>query len=415
MIRKFIYTAVGVIVAGTLTYFLWTSIFSPSPELVPVSEGGVGASDISTSIGTPSTATTSEGAGTQTTLPPESSRQKIFKITDGPVSSAVFIESKNPTTTLARYTLASNGHSFDLALDIPGAVAKAISNTTIPGIARTLWGREGRVAIMQYFEEEGGLKTVTLNFQPLSTSTVPLPVKIQFFPDGIYDIALSPDGTQAAYLLRTAGGMDGYIAKSDGSGSKKAFSIPLSQVLLSWPSPGTILVQSKSAYNTPGILFSVDVSSGNVVPLVYANGLIATADPSFSHIVYQSTAANINQHVSYSYEVQSGRENTISFDPLVEKCIWNPVSTAGLMYCARPLASVAANYIDLWHIGTASFADTIFAFNLNTNSASIVASPGGNQGGVQSDIAMMSLSPNNRYLLFITKGDRSLWGVRLLP
>src|SRR3989344_9083519 len=50
--------------------------------------------------------------------------QKIFKIAEGPVAGATFIQTQNPTTTLARYAMADNGHVFDLGIDMPGAVAR---------------------------------------------------------------------------------------------------------------------------------------------------------------------------------------------------------------------------------------------------------------------------------------------------
>src|SRR5258706_12627009 len=46
--------------------------------------------------------------------------QKIFKISDGPVVNATFVQMSHPTSTIARYVLASNGHVFDLTVDSPG-------------------------------------------------------------------------------------------------------------------------------------------------------------------------------------------------------------------------------------------------------------------------------------------------------
>ncbi len=412
MINKtFIYSGIGIVVVGGILYFLISFLFSPQPE-GPTNVGtNLGVTDISTAVGTTQN-TTSEG--TRNPQPPTSSTgssQKIFKIADGPVSGATFIETKNPTTTLVRYVEGTDGHVVDLALDVPGAIPKTLSNTTIPGVLRTLWAGQGKVAILQYVDRTT-LKTTSLTFTTQATSSALASARIQFFPDGIVDIALSPDGTQAAYLLRTTRGVDGYIANANGSSSKKVFSLPLSQILLSWPSAKTLLAQTESSSDANGIVFSIDVATGNTVPLLQATGLIATADPAFSYLVYQSTTVRGNRHLSYTHNMRTGTDQELSFSPLVEKCVWN-MATTSPMYCASPQLPMPANYTDSWHMGTASMADTIFAYNLTTGGAESIATPGTNQGGVVSDVASIAVSPNGKYLLFVTKGDRSLWGVRL--
>jgi hypothetical protein len=83
------------------------------------------------------------------------------------------------------------------------------------------------------------------------------------------------------------------------------------------------------------------------------------------------------------------------------------------MYCAAPLQYVPPAYLDLWHQGAASVADALFSFDVSTGKSEILAAPGGAEGGVESDIAELAVSPDDHYLLFVTRGDRSLWGVRL--
>jgi hypothetical protein len=58
-------------------------------------------------------------------------------------------------------------------------------------------------------------------------------------------------------------------------------------------------------------------------------------------------------------------------------------------------------------------ADAIVANTLRTGQATIITTPGGPDGGVPSDIMQMALSADENYLLFVSKGTRSLWGVRL--
>lgn len=336
--------------------------------------------------------------------------KKIFKVADGPVAGATLLQMSRPTTTVARYVMADTGRVFEVALDSAGAVARAVSNTTIPGLMRAQWAEGGAAVVGQYLDA-GSTKTIYLGF-PTSTSTLSKAVKIQFLPDEITDYAISPDGKSVAYLLKSAGGTTGYVAKSDGTQSKKLFSLPLSQVLLSWPSSGVLLAQSPSAAGIAGIAFSVDAKSGTVSPLLYANGLSAAADRAFSRVVYQVTEAASRS--TYLHEVKSNTDRPLSFDPFPENCAWsNVASTSFVTYCFLPLAYVPANYLDLWHLGAAAVADSIFKFDASSGRSTILATPGSSEGGASATIAAVALSPDDKYLLYITKGDRALYGVRL--
>ncbi len=337
----------------------------------------------------------------------------IFKIADGPVASATFFQTANPTTTLARYVMQDNGHVFDMPMDVPGAAARVISNVTIPGIAGAQWEKQASAAVGQYVDS-GIMKTIYLGFPAASsTATTIQPPIIKFLPDGVTSFALSPDGTQVAYLLASGATSVGYIAAFDGSKPVKTFSLPLTQVLLSWPSPTILLAQSKQASGVPGIAFSIQTKTGAVQPLLYTTGLSANANVDFSKVLYQTIAADSSSRQVYAHDVTSGGDTALSFQPAPERCIWSPISNV-VVYCAVPLQYVPPNYMDLWHQGTASAPDNIVGYNLNTRVSVVVAGPGGTDGGVRSNIAGMAISPDMRYLLFITKNDRTLWGVRLM-
>lgn len=350
-------------------------------------------------------------------LPSPTSVEKVFAVSDGPVAGAVFMQEARPTTTIARFVMQRNGHILDLPIDSPGAVSRSASNTTIPGIAKTVWvmrnesGRQvAAVALMQYLSENT-VKTLSVAF-PAATSTLnaPAPVRIQFLPDNIASVAASPEGTRIVYLVPTPAGSDGYIAQADGSNPSRLFSLPLSQVVISWPSANTILATSKAAAGVPGIALIINPVSGAVAPTLYTAGLTTTADPTFSHVVYQSAGAT---GVTYVHDMRTNLDRALSFDPLPEKCAWSRLRQSYL-YCAVPLSSfVPTHYIDLWHQGSASAVDSIVSYNLLTGQTAIVATPGSSDGGTPSDILQMALSADEKYLLFVKKGDRSLWGVRL--
>lgn len=363
---------------------------------------GTGDNQSGTSVPGTSSGTNIPSSGT-----PSINTQKIFQIHEGSVAGATLIQTDRPTTTVARYVLSENGRVFDLVIDSAGAVPRTVSNTTIPGVTKALWTRKGNGVVLQYLDKET-VKTVHLAFPTTATSTA---VRIQFLVDGIVDLAVSPDGNSLVYLLKTTSGVDGYTALVDGSSARKVFSLPLSEMLVSWPSPNTFLLYSKPAAGVFGVSFSVTVSSGAVSPLLYAQGFTATANRTFSTVVYQTTPT-AGGASTYAYAVQAGTHTALSFDPYPEKCLWSAIATSTL-YCAAPAAYVPSNYLDLWHQGRASAADTLFSFNVLLGRSTLLGTPGGTDGGEPSDIADFNLSPDEKYLVFVKKGSRSLWGVRL--
>jgi hypothetical protein len=405
IICAILFLAIGVV---------WFFFFRPSlNSQTPTTGGSFNVADNTTSV---SAGNTTPATGANNTQQPVSqtqtaATQKVFSITAGPVVGATLIQTLHPTTTLARYIDQETGHVFDLPLDVPGAVPRVVSNTTIPGGYRAVWVQNGGGALMQYLEGST-IKTVYLGFPVASTTAASVTPRIQFLPDNVQDLAASPDGKSIVYTLHASGGTTGYIAKYDGSGAKVSFTLPLSQVLVSWPSPNTLLAQTNSAAGAAGMAFSISVTNGGIIPLVYSPGLTATANKTFSNIVYQTNAGDGVGPSSYSHEVKTGLDKVLNFEPTPEKCIWSKLATS-TMYCAiATAADGTSDYLDAWHQGTASYTDTLFNFNLTASALKIVGTPGPD-GGQPADIFEMALSPDDHYLDFVAKGSRSLWGVRL--
>jgi hypothetical protein len=300
---------------------------------------------------------------TSATAGVESSTQKVFALSLGPVAGATLIQTTYPTTTVARFVMADNGHVFDLTLDSSGAIPKAVSNTTIPGVLRALWANNGKNAVMQYFDS-GIVKTLSMTFPNATTSSATLPVKIQFLPDGISDIAVSSDGKNLTYILQTSSGVDGYTSKVDGTGSKQLFSLPLSEILISWPSSNVILAQTKSSAGVSGAVFSIDATSGGVTPLLFALGLTATANENFDHVVYQTADSTSGTRTTFAHNIKNGSDTAVYFNPSPEECVWSRVSNTQL-YCATPANAVSSDYLDQRHMGNTNVPEDIVALEVS--------------------------------------------------
>jgi hypothetical protein len=408
-IERILYWIIGLAVVFGIAAGGWFYFFKIPSSPTVQNTNGFGAGNDRTVTVTPRS-TTEENATTPVSNGSVASTKKIFKVTDGPVTTATLIQTYHPTTTIARYVLQENGHVLDLTLDNPGSVARAASNTTIPGSLMGRWAEGGRSVVLQYLEDSTTKSVyIGLPASTTATSSRTQPVRIQFLPDDIRDFGVSPDGKNITYLLQTTTGSDGYTAKADGTSRTKIFSIPFTEALVSWPATGSILLQTKSGQGLNGAVFSVSPQNGAISPLVYGLGITATANTTFGYVVYQSVAAAIN---SYVHSMKSGRDAGLSFNPMPEKCVWSKIKTSGL-YCATPIGYVDPSYIDEWHRGSASAKDALLYFDVATGASTILGIPGGDDGGVDTDVAELAVSPDSHYLLFIKKGDRSLWAMRL--
>lgn len=404
----------GGFVAVLLVVWLIARLLGGGSASPAGTQGGTFGSGGNISGGTTGTS----GGTTATTQGSTNAAQaKIFKIADGPIVGATFIESRSPTTTVVRYVTGNDGHVLDYELTPqPGNSPQPVSNTTIPAIDEVLWTEQGRGAIYRYLDQ-GVVKTLHLALSPartsLSTSTAPTPVAFASLPDGITGIAPSPDGSRIAYLLASGSGSTGYVARPDGSSPSKLFSLPLSQVVVGWPATTTLFLYQKSAAGVPGIAFSVDTRTGGVSQVLYGLGLTTNVDPLFSNILYQTNDGTaITDYVTSTKGSSSEPlSDIVSAPPFPEQCAWTLKEQ--LAYCAAPAVHVAADFLDSYHRGEASVPDTIVEISSNQNVTLPVATPGSRDGGESSDIVNLAVSPSGNYLLFINKNDRSLWGVRL--
>src|ERR1035441_6551091 len=107
--RNIIFSIVAALIVCTLV--CWFLFFRGSSSPFPVQLGSfgtalnkAGVSNNLTTGGTPAQ-TSAQTAATGST--------KIFNISNEPVTSATFIETTNPTTTVARFVTQEDGHVFD--------------------------------------------------------------------------------------------------------------------------------------------------------------------------------------------------------------------------------------------------------------------------------------------------------------
>ncbi len=391
-------------------FFIWRFLGNTTQTIPPATTG------TGDPFGVPATTrpdgTTSGGTGGEGTEggTANNSRIRIVTVSDKPVAGAMIVQTSGQApSTVARYMQQEDGHVYDLPLDVEAGTPRPVSNATIPGVQRTFWVSGGRGVLAQYVEGDHVVKTAYIGFASGTSSQE----RIQFLPDNIGDIAVSPSGAFIIYLMHpTNGGTTGYLAKSDGSDAKILFSVPLAQTLVSWPATSTILLQTKSTSGLDGVVFAVNSTSGVVAPLLFGGAITASANNAFSRVVFSTVGSSNAAITTYARDVKAGNSVTFSSSVLPEKCAWSNMNNT-VLYCARPFGTMVGGYLDSLHVGAVPETDYITVTSTLTGDSIGIAVPGSKQGGRRDRISNILVSRDDRYILYTNQSDRSLQAIQI--
>ncbi|MBX4206258.1 hypothetical protein KW784_00475, partial [Candidatus Parcubacteria bacterium] len=168
------------------------------------------------------------------------------------------------------------------------------------------------------------------------------------------------------------------------------------------------LVFTKPSATLPGYAYSL--ASGGLTKLLGPlNGLIATANPAGTYLIYSYVSGN-EEHL-FAKEV--GKSTSAEFSPstLADKCAGS-VKEKGIFFCGAPSGGVSGAEPDGWYQGKTHFSDSVWRFDALTQSATLLADP--EEGfGVSLDVSLPQLSPDEKYFVFVNKSDLSLWALSL--
>jgi hypothetical protein len=166
---------------------------------------------------------------------------------------------------------------------------------------------------------------------------------------------------------------------------------------------------TKPDSQAPGNLFELNESGELRTLIADTYGLSATVSPS-GEIAFVSFDTNEGTFTS-SINLSTGAVTNTS-DPLQtiagEKCVWSNVDD-NIIYCAGSTLLARENFPESWFKGSFFSIDTLWEIDVSTGNSQIVSNL--TESGVTTSFDMMNLtvSPNDEYLLFINKYDRTPW------
>ncbi len=325
--------------------------------------------------------------------------------------------------TSVRFVERATGNIFETAME--DMRRDRVSNALIPKTQEVFFGNDGKTAVYRYLKE-GDSSVVTFMRNISDTSGVKAGTAAEavggaaaslvsgsFLPEGILQVAVSPDTKNMFYLEKTPGfetrSAVGSVLNFQKNTSTHVFQSPFSEWLPVYFDGKTALLQTKASQNVPGFLYSLDIKNGELQKIIgNVNGLTALPSPDLQKILYSESSRG-----GMTLRLYNKKTNAITEIPsatLPEKCVWSANSAD--IYCAAPDSLQTAEYPDAWYQGDVSFSDAMWKIDAKTGFITSVFAPE-SFDAPKMDMTHLTLSQNGDFLFFINKTDSTLWGFDL--
>ena len=349
--KQIAYLVGGLLVTGIILLFIYSYFLSGTKTATPTGAlprtTGTPSLPISVPVRNNGATTTGDGTAYEPTL---------FQIHDKPIVS--FVVFTRDGFSYARFIEQGSGHVYEYNFDSKQKIR--ISNTSIPQIETAAWSKDGNTVAFQYLEN-GTVKSAIGDLA--TTSTESSYKKITFLPDGLGDVALSPNGTQIAYTTKTQNGGVVVVAGKDGTKAHSVFSSPLMRWFVSWPSDDSLIIETPLSLEG-GAAYSVNVKSGAQKSLLVTEGPFEGLVGASDGINYLYTPAWANGTTRYN-----SKDNTefalFAMNTLPEKCSFIATSSSNYALCGS--GSSASNpiltHFEEWLRGEGYAEDSIYLVN----------------------------------------------------
>jgi dipeptidyl aminopeptidase/acylaminoacyl peptidase len=365
----------------------------PFGDFFPAEDGGGQAPVVDTGVGDP---TETSVSGKEATALSE-----LRQITMAPVAGAVLFSRDGKT--YIRYLEKRTGNAYEA--DSTSYDNNRLTNTTIPGVAKALWNRDGSQVVIRYTDTDTDtVKNFGANINELKNT-----LEGAFLPDAMREITTSPSSDKIFYTLSFQSDTAGVLSNFDGAKTLNIFTSPFSEWLISWFGSKTIALATKPSFGAAGYLYFLNTQTEALDSVLGdIKGLTALPSPDGKQVLYsRSDKGGFTLHV-FTRADKTATELPIRTLP--EKCVWAEDSIT--LYCAAPLSIPAGEYPDIWYQGLVSFSDDIWKINTETGFIDLVVILE-DEARAEIDVIEPMLSTDGGYLIFINKKDSLLWGLKL--
>jgi len=327
---------------------------------------------------------------------------RLREISANPIGGEALYNATN--TTVIRYVDKATGHVSELNLDTDDQAQ--VSNVTIPQIAETLWGPNGKSLIFRYLKDGTTIRSFYGAINSNATGTKPA-IEGIFLADNVRNMAAS--GGKILYFDPSVEG--GRLIQAGMDGSKKSiiWSSDFGEWGLSWNGSKTALVYSKPSGTENGSAYIINLANGQASKVDGdMPGLQASLSPAGDYVfIASATQGGLSSEI---YSVAKKTAMPLSIATIADKCAW--ANTEKAIYCGFPTIIADGLYPDDWYKGTTSFADKLWKINLSTGETTLVLDPAA-EGLSEFDMTNLALDPSDSYIAFMNKKDMALWTYKI--
>lgn len=430
MILSIIFITFVLIVMGVLAWYFSPILFGPPAESDQESGGGgVNLFPFGDNGAQTPDSDEEEGGGGDADADSDEEEEvsrmpRLRMVSEGPVIASVMAQSAEHSglqgeatasttdTSIAniiRYVQLGTGHVYEARTDDPEIIR--LSNTTIPRINEAHFVGSDRI-LMRYTDDVGNFKLFSAQLADNASQSAATPKRLQgvFLSDGVRYLDVNPAG-DVVWLQYTADGGARVISTDAlGDSQTQIYESPLSEWRVDWfGSEDEVLLRSTPSYESFGMAFTLDVSTGALRPYGTARKALEVYPSTDRSRAIISLKAD-KETRSYLYKRDANEYIEIVPEAFAQKCVY--AENREIFYCAAPVGEISFGEPDLWYQGVTSYQDDIWQIDANTGEAQIVVSPSG-MSDDPIDVIDLSLSPDEQFLYFRDKDTRSLWTFQL--
>lgn len=327
----------------------------------------------------------------------------LRQLTTTPIAGAVL--GGRSGTALVRYIDRATGNSMEIPAE--GGTERRVTNTTIPKVYEALWAKNGQNVVLRYLKEDGETIETFLGAVKSGASGAEGELVGIFLQSGISAITASLEGNELFYIREDNDGAVGVRTDFAGKGRAAVWKSPLREWLPISINASYISVLSKPSALAEGMFRLLNRNTGmESVPLRNIFGLTALPNKAVTKILYSESANN--QFALRTLDVKSGTNKTLLETTFPEKCVFLKDDTNA--YCAIPKTIPIGSYPDAWYQGIVSFQDDIWKLNTDNKVNEFIA-PISEETAI--DAINLSLSSDEKFLIFMNKSDGTLWSLQL--
>lgn len=317
----------------------------------------------------------------------------LIQLTTKPVAGFGFIEEASSTTKL-RYTERGTGHVFEV--DLKSGIETRVSAKTHLAVIDSAFSKDGQVVAII---SENNLSTkVTL--EELGDRET----KHQI-PEDANNLKFTEDNN-LLYTTKVEGGATGYVYDLDEVTIDELFTMPLSDIVVSW-GQDEILLSNRPAPNLRSSIYKVDgTTMSKVNDSAYNLNLVV---PETGIGLYLVSYADLNNSGEITSELlfnNGGARIEVPIAAFPEKCAFS--YNISVVWCASDALPHERNSQSEWYRGQVSFSDLIWQIDSNTGETLLVDNLF-QTAGRQIDVIDLTADKSSSYLLFKNKLDDTLW------